>query len=101
MHADCKHRDNSTLQAVAKDEGGSTAFFHVERDALQTTHVEEGLVLDGCKAWVMEESAVHKVALLEEVVLVLLHSIIPCEFSVVEIVRVLHDFNRIITSLRI
>ena len=72
VHTDRKHSDNSTLQAVAEDKSRAAAFLHIERDALKTTHVEEGLVLDSCKARVVKEPAVHKVTLLKEVILVLL-----------------------------
>ena len=63
--------------------------------------MEESLVLYCSKARVMKEPAVHKVSLLKEVVLVLLRGILSREFSVIEIIRVFHDFNRIITSLRV
>lgn len=100
VHPDREHSDHPALQAVTEHERGATAFLHIERDALETAHVEEGLVLYRCEAGVMEEPAVHEVTLLEEVVLVLLCGrVLPRELAVIEIVRVLHHLYRVVAGL--
>lgn len=101
VHADRQHSDHSALEAVAQHERRPTALLHVERDALQPAHVEEGLVLDGRETRVMQEATVHEVALLKEVILVLLHHLLlpRCELSIVEIVRVFDHLDRIVTRL--
>ena len=102
MYSYCEHGNNTALKTVAEYEGGAAPLLHVERDTLQATHMEEGLVLDSCKARVMQEPAIHVISLLEEVVLVLnprSSSLLGSELSIVEIVRVLDNLDRIVTSL--
>ncbi len=103
VHTDGEHGDHAALQAVAEYEGGATAFLHVEGDTLETAHMEEGLVLDGSEARVMQEAAVHEVSLFKEVVLVFdsWRSVLLArvKLAVVEIVGIFDDLDRIVTGL--
>ena len=105
VHTDCEHSDHAALQAVAENEGGAAAFLHVEGDTLETAHMEEGLVLDGSEARVMQEPTIHEVALFIEVVLVfgswspvLLARV---KLTIVEIIGIFDYLDRVVTGLRV
>lgn len=63
-----QHGNDTTLQTVIEYKGRSTSLFHVKRNRLKSAHVEEGLVLNSGKTWMVQELAIHEVALLVKVI---------------------------------
>ena len=62
MNSDGQHANHTASEAVVQTEGRARPAFHIEGDRLQAAHVEERLVLNGGKTWVVQEVAEHETA---------------------------------------
>ena len=62
MNSDGQHADHTASQAVVQTESRTGPALHIEGDRLQAAHVEERLVLNGGKTWVVQEVAEHETA---------------------------------------
>lgn len=62
MNTNWKKSHHSTLERIIHVESGSHSVFEVKRNLLKPTHVEEGLVLNACKTWMMQVVAEHEVS---------------------------------------
>lgn len=60
MDTNCKHADGCGLKTVVEAESWPSSVFHIKRNLLLTTHLEESFVLDSGKAGVVQEIAEHK-----------------------------------------
>ncbi len=67
------------FQGVAKHEGGALPLLEVEGYGLLTTHLEEGLVLDGGQSWVVDIFAVGEASRLPP------NSMIPTQLQLVPV----------------
>jgi hypothetical protein len=64
VHANSQHTDYCRRQSVVETESTALLVFHVERDRLQSAHVEQRLVLNLAKARMMQEVTEHETSLL-------------------------------------
>lgn len=60
MHSNRQHAKHSRRQSVVQAEGAARSVLHIEGDRLQSTHVEQCLVLDAAEARMMQEVAEHE-----------------------------------------